>query len=98
MKNDNTESNEIVSRDDVKNTIIELAKEEFVLDEDEIENFEELNFETDLNCESLDIVEFIMGIEDEFGIVISEDESDSMQTTGDCVELVWQKVSSENFD
>ena len=49
----------------------------------------ETNFMTDLDADSLDVVELAMSIEDEFSIPeISEDDIRSIQTVGDLVDYV----------
>jgi len=46
------------------------------------------SFEDDLNADSLDLVELIMSLEEEFGIEISEEDAEKMRTVGDSVEYV----------
>jgi len=42
----------------------------------------------DLEADSLDAVEIIMGIEDEFGIEIPDDEAEKFKNIGDIVDYV----------
>lgn len=42
----------------------------------------------DLEADSLDAVEIIMGIEDEYGIEIPDEEAEGFQTIGDIVKYV----------
>ena len=49
---------------------------------------------TDLNVDSLDMVEIIMAIEDEFNIEIPDSDAESMQTFGDLVGNVVSKSAS----
>jgi acyl carrier protein len=46
------------------------------------------SFEEDLNADSLDLVELIMSLEEEFGIEISEEEAEKIHTVGDAVEYI----------
>ncbi len=46
------------------------------------------SFEEDLNADSLDLVELIMSLEEEFGIEISEEDAEKMRTVGDAMEYV----------
>ena len=48
----------------------------------------EASLAEDLNIDSLDAVEIIMGIEEEFGIEIPDDEAEKFQTVGDLVKYV----------
>ena len=42
----------------------------------------------DLGADSLDVLEIIMGIEDEFGIQVPTDEAESIVTVGDAYEKI----------
>ncbi len=42
----------------------------------------------DLGADSLDILEIIMGIEDEFGIQVPTDEAESIVTVGDAFDKI----------
>lgn len=54
--------------------------------EDEVVS--EAKFEDDLGADSLDIVEMIMAIEEEFDIEVPEDDAAKMTTVGDVMEYV----------
>lgn len=49
-------------------------------------------FVEDLHATSLDVVELIMAIEDEFKIEISDSEAETIATVGDVTNLVARKV------
>jgi len=49
---------------------------------------EETRFDTDLNFDSLDQVEALMEIEDEYGIAIDDTEAEEVKTFGEMVKLV----------
>lgn len=46
------------------------------------------NMRTDLDIDSLDLVEFVSEVEDHFGIMIPQDSLEGIQTVGDFADLV----------
>ena len=53
---------------------------------------ETARIDADLQASSLDIVEAIMSLEDEFGIEISDQDSETLHTVGDVLALVRKKL------
>jgi acyl carrier protein len=53
----------------------------------------EARFREDLEADSLDLVELIMAVEEEFGGTISDEEAQQLKTVGDAVKYVEEKMS-----
>lgn len=56
---------------------------------------EDTHFINDLGADSLDLVELVMGIETEFGIEISDDNAENINTYGDAIRLIKEKISED---
>jgi len=60
---------------------------------DEAEVTPEASFVDDLNADSLDLVELIMSLEEEFGTEISDEDAEKIRTVGDAVEYIDERAS-----
>ena len=47
----------------------------------------------DLNADSLDVVEMIMALEEEFNIEIPDEDAEKIRTVGDVAEYIKERVS-----
>ena len=54
---------------------------------------EEASFIDDLGADSLDIVELVMAFEEEFDIEIPDDAAEHIQTVGDAVKFIDEKLA-----
>lgn len=50
--------------------------------------------EEDLNIDSLDAVELVMGLEDAFGVTISDEVAQSFKTLGEIADFVTEKIGA----
>ena len=55
---------------------------------DEAEVTPEADFVDDLGADSLDTVELVMALEEEFGIEISDEDSEKIKTVGDVIKYI----------
>ena len=74
------------TREEVYERVKEVLSEQLGVDENEIN--EEASFQEDLEADSLDLVEMIMELEDQFGIKISDEDAQKIQTVGQAVDYV----------
>ena len=71
----------------VKNIVAEQ------LDEDIEKITMETSMMSDLEADSLDAVEIIMALEDEFGVSIPDEDAESFKNIGDIVKYLESKIS-----
>lgn len=67
----------------------DILTQQFEVEADTIS--EETNIVDDLGADSLDVVELIMSVEDEFGLAISDEEAVELTTVGKIVEYIESK-------
>ena len=75
-----------MSKEEIFNKIRDILADNFEVDKDKITD--ETNFTSDLDADSIDLVEFILQLEDEFGAEISDEDAEKIKTVGDAVNYV----------
>ena len=73
-------------------TIKEVAAEVLSVDPDLVT--ESARFKEDLDADSLDLVELVMGLEERFDIEVPEDDLEGVTTIGQALDLVLGKVGA----
>ena len=71
--------------------IKQIVAEQLGVDEDQVTS--EASFMDDLGADSLDTVELVMALEEEFDIEISDEDAEKIQTVGQAVTYIGGKIS-----
>ncbi len=71
---------------DVAKKVKEIVAEQLGVDEDKVNN--ESSFMDDLGADSLDTVELVMALEEEFDIEIPDEDAEKIQTVQDAIDYI----------
>lgn len=74
----------------VERRVIEIIVEQLGVSEEEVTS--EASFVDDLGADSLDLVELIMAMEEEFGLEISDEDAEKIQTVQDVINYINERI------
>ncbi|HEX2425682.1 MAG TPA: acyl carrier protein [Actinomycetota bacterium] len=80
----------MADRTEIEGRVRKVLAEQLAVDETQV--VPDARFAEDLNADSLDLVEAVLALEEEWNIEIPEEEMDGVKTVGQAVELVAQKL------
>jgi len=80
-----------MERGEILVVLAEVATEVLGVDSDAV--MEEASFKDDLDADSLDLVEFVMALEERLDITIAEDELVAIKTVGQAADVVVAKLA-----
>lgn len=81
-----------MERPEVLEAIREVAVEVLSVEPDAVTG--EARFKEDLDADSLDLVELVMGLEERFDITVPEEDLEGVTTVGQAVTLVMNKAGA----
>jgi acyl carrier protein len=79
-----------VSDQSVEERVINIVCDQLGTSKDKVSL--ETSFINDLGADSLDTVELVMEFEDEFGISIPDEDAEKIQSVGDAVKYIQEKL------
>ena len=71
---------------DIEAKVKKIVAEQLSVDEAEVTT--ESSFIDDLGADSLDTVELVMALEEEFGVEISDEDADKIRTVGAAIDFI----------
>ncbi len=71
---------------EIAEKVIQIVSEQMSVDKGEISR--DTSFVNDLNADSLDTVELVMELEDEFDLSIPDDEAEKLGTVGEAIDYI----------
>ncbi|TGB00252.1 acyl carrier protein [Sporolactobacillus shoreae] len=75
-----------MAESDVLERVKKIVVDRLGVDEADVKP--EASFKDDLDADSLDIVELVMELEDEFNLEISDEDAEKIQTVGDVITYI----------
>ncbi len=78
---------------EIADRVREIIAEQLMIDIEEVTD--EASLEGDLNADSLDMVELIMELEDEFGIEIPDEDAKKVSTVGEAIAYIEARVQEK---
>ena len=87
-------SDDGLSRDGVLAKVREHLSIELEVPRERID--ETTRFREDLDADSLDLYELVMELEDTYGVSVSEEEAAKIETVGQAVDFVTQRLGADN--
>jgi acyl carrier protein len=75
-----------INREEALERVRSILVEQLGVDEEQVTD--DASFQGDLDADSLDLVELIMELEDQFGLKISDEDAQKIATVGEAVDYV----------
>ena len=77
---------------EIEEKVVQIVCEQLSVDKAEITR--DTSFQDDLNADSLDTVELVMELEDEFDLTIPDEEAEKLKTVGQAIDYIAQSAGS----
>ncbi|HEU4781811.1 MAG TPA: acyl carrier protein [Ktedonobacterales bacterium] len=80
-----------MSKEEIMGKLKPVIAEQLGVDENEVTDT--ASFTEDLNADSLDLVELIMSLEEQFGLQISDEDAEKLTTVGEAVDYIYEHTN-----
>ena len=82
-----------LTRDEIRAKIKRIVTEGLGVSEDQVTD--DAQFSQDLGADSLDQVELVMALEEEFGAEIRDEDADKLNTVGDAIAYIESRLADK---
>lgn len=83
----------MVTATEIEEKVMQIVSEQMSVDKGEITHA--TSFVNDLNADSLDTVELVMELEDEFDLTIPDEEAEKLKTVGEAINYIKKHLESK---
>ena len=80
-----------MSKEEIMGKLKPVIAEQLGVDESEVTDT--ASFTEDLNADSLDLVDLIMSLEEQFGLQISDEDAEKLTTVGEAVDYIYEHTN-----
>ena len=79
---------------EIQDKVMQIVSEQMSVDKSELSR--ETSFVNDLNADSLDTVELVMELEDEFDLTIPDEEAEKLKTVGNAIDYIQSHLDGKS--
>jgi len=79
-----------MAKEEIFDKLKELVADQLGVEEDEVTM--EATMQDDLGADSLDLVDLVMSVEEEFGVKVADEDLENIKTVGDIVNYIEERA------
>ena len=79
-----------MAKEEIFDKLKELVVDQLGVEEDEVTM--EVSMQDDLGADSLDLVDLVMSVEEEFGVKVADEDLENIKTVGDIVNYIEERA------
>jgi acyl carrier protein len=83
----------VKSRDEIKEKVVQIVCDNLGVNKEQVTD--STSFTEDIGADSLDIVELVMELEEEFEITIPDEEAEKIKTVGEAIDYIMKELEKK---
>jgi acyl carrier protein len=84
----------VATATEIEGKVMQIVSEQLSVDKGELSH--ETSFVNDLNADSLDTVELVMELEDEFDLTIPDEQAEKLKTVGEAIKYITKQLEGKS--